>query len=57
MFLLDMIIIFNSAYYDEEMEIVDNRKAIAKAYLNGWFSVDLLAIIPFSEMMNAANYS
>ena len=29
------------------MKIIDDRKKIAKNYLEGWFTVDLLAITPF----------
>lgn len=29
LFLMDMIIVFNTAYYDENYEIVDSRKNIA----------------------------
>ena len=29
MFLMDIIIIFNTAYYDEDFKIVENRKEIA----------------------------
>ena len=46
-FLVDMIIIFNSAYYDNYLKIVDDKGVIAKRYLSGWFSIDLLSIIPF----------
>ena len=46
-FFIDMIIIFNSAYYDKYLKIVDDKGVIAKRYLSGWFSIDLLSIIPF----------
>ena len=46
-FLVDMILTFYSAFYDENLMIVDNKKQIAKRYLQGWFTIDLLAIIPF----------
>lgn len=57
-FLVDIIIIFNSAYYDSEFIIVEDRKMIAKEYLSGWFLVDLLAIIPFEIFItqNEGNY-
>jgi hyperpolarization activated cyclic nucleotide-gated potassium channel 1 len=46
-FFLDMIVIFNSAYYDEEFKMIQSRKIIALNYLKGWFTIDLFAIIPF----------
>ena len=30
MFFIDILVIFNSAYYDDETELVDDRKEIAK---------------------------
>lgn len=47
MFLLDIILIFNTAYYDEEFLIIQDRKTIALTYIRGWFPIDLVAIIPF----------
>ena len=47
LFVFDIIIIFNSAFYNEFNEILDDRKVIAKNYLTGWFTIDVVAIIPF----------
>lgn len=33
LFLIDIIIVFNSAYYDDNSELVDNRKLISFNYL------------------------
>lgn len=49
-FFVDMIFIFNSAYYDEEFNEIQDRKVIAKLYLKGWFTIDLFAILPFDLM-------
>lgn len=46
MFFIDMLIIFNSAFYTEEFTLVQDRKAIAKNYIKTWFAIDLLAILP-----------
>ena len=46
-FLLDIIIIFNKTIFDENFQIVTDRKIIAAQYIKGWFFVDVLAIIPF----------
>ena len=50
-FFFDMIILFNTAYYNDEYQIVEDRKMIACEYLKGWFTIDLLAIIPFDDIM------
>lgn len=57
LFGIDIIVIFNTAYYDLEVELIDDRKEIAKFYLSGWFTIDLLAIIPFDRIMNAADFN
>jgi len=54
-FLIDIIIIFNSAFYDGEFIVVEDRKIIAKEYLRGWFLIDLLAIIPFDLLMTTTD--
>jgi len=54
LFLLDILVVFNTAYYDEDVDLVDDRKQIAKNYLKGWFTVDLLAIIPFDKIISSA---
>ena len=51
MFFIDILVIFNSAFYDSEFHIVEKRKIIGKEYLKSWFLVDLLAIIPFEDIM------
>ena len=58
-FLLDIFINFLSAYEDEHFNIIDDHKTIACTYLQGWFMVDVLAILPFdlifSSIDNKAN--
>jgi hypothetical protein len=46
-FTLDIFIVFNTAYYDEDYKIVEDRKIIAKTYLKGWFIIDVGAVVPF----------
>ena len=53
MFLIDILVLFNSAFYDSEFQIVENRKTIAKEYIKSWFLVDLLAIIPFELVVSS----
>lgn len=33
------------------LQIVDDRKVIAKNYLSGWFFIDLIAILPFNLIL------
>jgi hypothetical protein len=51
-FLFDIIIIFNSAFYDDDYNIIDDRWALAKAYFHSWFFIDFLAIVPFERFVN-----
>jgi len=61
LFLLDVILIFNTAFYDEDLILIKDRKSIAKNYLTGWFTIDILAIIPFDVFLgsnsNAGDYN
>ena len=50
-YFIDILVIFNTAYYDHEQQLVLNRKKIACKYLRGWFAIDLLSIIPFSAFL------
>lgn len=52
MFMIDIILIFNTAYYTLEMQLVDQRKEICINYLTGWFIIDFLAIIPFDIILS-----
>lgn len=51
LFLIDIVVIFFTAYYDEDVKIIDNRKKIARNYAKGWFIIDLLAIIPIDVIL------
>ncbi|CAG9312626.1 unnamed protein product [Blepharisma stoltei] len=55
LFIIDIIINFNTAYVDDEGKIITNRKSIAKRYLTTWFLIDLIACIPFPNLMNNFN--
>lgn len=47
-FALDMILNFFFAFYDNQDEVIDERKKIATAYLKGWFFIDFFTILPIS---------
>ena len=62
-FLVDIFVQFNMAvekgeqgYYGDEIELIVERKEIAKIYLKHWFSVDLVAVSPlFITIAEALN--
>ena len=57
MFLIDIFVSFNAAYYDEEMALIVDRKKISHNYLTGWFAIDVLAIMPFDVILNVSNFN
>ena len=42
-FLIDIILSFLTAYYDEDNILIVDRRKIAKRYLKTWFIIDLIA--------------
>ena len=44
-FLIDIFVNFNSAYYEND-KLIDDRRKIVFNYLTGWFIIDLLAMLP-----------
>ena len=57
LFFIDILVIFNSAYYNEQIELIESRSKIAKEYLRGWFSIDLLSIVPFDAIFKAGDFN
>ena len=53
LFTADILVAFNSAYYDDDYVIVEDRKTIAKFYLKGWFFIDFGAVIPFEYILGS----
>jgi hypothetical protein len=53
-FAFDIVIVFNTAFYDENFKIVERRKQIAIKYMKGWFFIDAFAIIPFDLIMGGS---
>lgn len=45
-FLVDMVLTFNTVLVDDDYRLIEDRKEIARDYFFGWFSIDLLAILP-----------
>ena len=46
-FAMDIIVVFFSAFYDDDFVIIDEFKYIARNYIFGWFFLDVAAITPF----------
>ncbi len=50
-FLVDIALNFFSAIYDEDDNLLIERKDIARKYLTSWFGIDLISTIPFSFIL------
>lgn len=46
-FLIDIFVNFFSAFQNEDLVMIDDRKVICKSYLSSWFLLDMIAIFPF----------
>ena len=57
LFLIDIMVNFNLATYNEDMDVVEDRVELAKNYLTGWFAIDLIAIIPFDLLTDSGGES
>ena len=55
LFLLDILIIFNSATYNDDFEVNADRCELAKSYLKSWFLLDIIAILPLDLMSSSGN--
>lgn len=53
---IDVIIIFNTAFYDSEFNLIDNYPEIACTYIRGWLLLDLIAIIPFNYLIQESSH-
>ena len=54
LFFADIIVIFCTAITTDEFETIDDHKEIALQYVQGWFPVDLLAILPLDLILAIA---
>ena len=55
-FLIDIFINFNTAYYSEDFKLIKNRHKIAKQYLRGQFIFDITAIIPIDFFFKSVKF-
>lgn len=55
-FLIDIILTFNTTFTlpDTMLEVKD-RRTIVSNYLQGWFFLDIIAILPFDKFFQSAN--
>jgi hypothetical protein len=52
MFAIDILLSFNTGFVNEESgQFVSDRNKIAKRYLQFWFWIDMLATIPFDQIL------
>lgn len=51
----DIILNFRTTYVSKKGEVVSNSKSIAYNYLKTWFTVDLLAALPFDLVLYASS--
>ena len=47
LFFIDILITFNSAYVNDDKDVVVDRREIAKNYIKGMFLLDFFSIMPF----------
>lgn len=50
-FFFDIIFCFFSAYEDENEELIYDRCTIARSYCFSWFFIDVVSILPISELL------
>jgi len=54
-FICDLVLNFNTAYYEAELtsqkNLVCTRKEIAKNYLKGWFTLDFVCSVPVEPLL------
>jgi len=50
-FFLDMVRIFFTSYYDDdEQQWIQSPRLIRRKYFRGWFTIDLVSILPFDSV-------
>ena len=49
-FFIDILIIMNSAYYNDEVYLIDDRKIIIFEYMKTWLFIDVFSSIPIDDI-------
>ena len=57
LFFIDIFVNFNSCYYEDDVDLIEDRKEITCNYLKGWFLVDFVAIIPIDIVFNVTGFT
>jgi len=55
-FFIDILVNFNSAFYDSQDVLIFKRSKIATTYIKFWFWLDLVSALPFSFIFENQNY-
>ena len=54
LFISDIVLNFRTAYYNDDFEMILDKKLIRERYLKSWFPLDLFASFPFEIIMQIA---
>ncbi|KAM3131239.1 hypothetical protein pb186bvf_016697 [Paramecium bursaria] len=54
-FMIDLILIFFSCYYDQCNDLIEDHRKIVLNYLTGWFLFDLISIMPITQIATFTN--
>jgi hyperpolarization activated cyclic nucleotide-gated potassium channel 1 len=57
LFAVDIVLNFFMAYYNYNDDLVDDRKEVAKNYLQTWFLIDFFSVLPINYMFRTGNYN
>ena len=50
---VQIVLNFRTAYFDANNELVTSRLTIARSYVTGWFTIDLLSVLPFELILTS----
>jgi len=53
-FLIDVVINFRTGYFQDDSRLVLDERRIAVRYIKGWFALDIITSIPFSQITQLA---
>lgn len=56
-FMMDIVVNFFSAYFNETGIIIDDFSQITSNYLKGWFGFDLVGCFPVQSIIDATNFN
>jgi hypothetical protein len=54
-FAIDIFVVYFSAFYDDDFQIVENCSDISRNYIFGWFFLDVMAITPFDALSSSGS--